>query len=347
MALLDVPTILAGGAFCRIARLVFHELAESRRNLHAARGSLPCDASVQFSGGFRTSGGCPCVDEYVEALVEVCRFLRGQDPAGIGNVHALARTHLRLRVVKDLHRRRRAGRTQQRTDRLEHGAIGRALSTPEQKALLRHLVEEAGSDAPLDSDTQLIGRLARRRAGELGGTAEDHVGGVRHDLPVVRQAAITHGRRQRDPAGVLVSWWEHYVETGLGRRERLSTVPITTAAPEGEPSGASTLDLADPRADEPFDAVLHTHALSQTTGRPVEQADPELAVVGALSGAVAATTTQLQARAAVRTALRTLGTAELVPRARLAVLLGDPAALDAVLSAAGDLAPIADSRVPA
>jgi len=124
------------------------------------------------------------VDEYIEALVEVCRFLRGQDPASIGNVHALARTHLRLRVVKDLHRRRR-------TDRLEHGAIGRALSTPEQKALLRHLVEEAGSDAPLDSDTQLIGRLARRRAGEFGGAAEDHVGGVRHDLPVVRQAAIT------------------------------------------------------------------------------------------------------------------------------------------------------------
>lgn len=346
MALFGVPTILDNSAFSRLARVVFHELAESRRNLHAARGALHCDASFQFAGGFRVSGGCPCVDEYTDALVEVCRFLQGQDPAGIGNVYALARTHLRLRVVKDLHRRRRAGRTQQRTDRLEHGAVGRALSTPEQRALLRHLVEEAGSDAPLDSDTQLIGRLARRRTDEFG-PAEDHVEGVRHDLPVVRQAAITHGRRRRDPGGVLVSWWEHYVENGLGRRERLSTIPIITAVPEDEPTGTSTLDLADPRAGEPFDAVLQAHALSQATGRPVERADPELAVVGTLTGAVAATTTQLQARAAVRTALRALGTAELVPHTRIAVLLGDPAALDAVISAAGDLAARSVSKVPA
>ncbi|MFN2495171.1 MAG: hypothetical protein ABR608_04585, partial [Pseudonocardiaceae bacterium] len=266
MAHCGVPAILDDNAFSRIARVVFHELAESRRNLHAARGALPCDASFRFVGGFRVSGGCPCVDEYIDALVEVCSFLQRQDPTGISNVYALVRTHLRLRVVKDLHRRRRAGRTQQRTDRLEHGAIGRALTTPEHKALLRHLVEEAGSDSPLDSDVQLIRRLARRRADEFGGTAEDHVDGVRHDLPVVRQAAIRHGRRRRDPAGVLVSWWERYVETGLGRRERLSTVPITMVAHEGEPNGTPTVDLADSRAGEPFAAMLQTHAITQVTG---------------------------------------------------------------------------------
>lgn len=338
--------ILDDGAFCGIARVVFHELAESRRNLHAARGALPCDASFRFGGGFRVSGGCPCVDEYLDALVELCRFLQRQDPAGIGNVHALARTHLRLRVVKDLNRRRRAGRTQQRTDRLEQGAIGQALGTPERKALLRHLVEEAGSDSPLDSDEQLIRRLARRRADEFGGTTDGHVDAVRQDLPVVRQAAITHGRRQRDSAGVLVSWWEYYVETGLGRRERLSTIPITTAAVDGEPA---TVDLADPRADQPFDAVLQAHAISRATGLPTEplDSDPELAVVRILAEAVAPTTTQLQARAAVRTALRSLSRADVVSRGRVAVLLDDPAALDAVASAAGDLAPMAASKVPA
>lgn len=341
-----LSAILDDGAFCGIARVVFHELAESRRNLHAARGSLPCDASFRFGGGFRVSGSCPCVDEYLDALVELCRFLQRQDPAGIGNVHALARTHLRLRVVKDLNRRRRAGRTQQRTDRLEQGAIGQALRTPEQKALLRHLVEEAGSDSPLDSDAQLIRRLARRRAGEFGGTTDDHIDAVRQDLPVVRQAAIAHGRRRRDPAGVLVSWWEHYVETGLGRRERLSTISITTAAVDGEPA---TVDLADPRADEPFDAVLQAHAISRATGLPAEplDSDPELAVVHALARAVAPTTTQLQARAAVRTALHSLSRADIVSRSRVAVLLDNPAALDAVASAAGDLVPMAASKVPA
>jgi hypothetical protein len=347
MASLGVPAVLDDDTFPSIARIVFHELAESRRNLHAARAALPCDASFRFISGFRVSGDCPCVDEYLEALVEVCRFLQRQGSSGIGNVSALTRTHLRLRVVKDLNRRRRAGRTQQRTDRLEHGAIGRALATPDQKALLRHLVEEAGSDSPLDSDTQLVRRLARRRADEFGGTADDHIDGVRRDLPVVRQAAIIHGRRQRDSADVLVSWWERYVETGLGRRERLSTVPITTATPDGEQVGTPALDLADSLAGEPFEAVLQAHAISEATGRPVSGPDPELAVVSMLVDAVATAATALQARAAVRAALSALGCAEAVPGTRIEVLLGDPAALDAVVCAAGDLAPISGSRVPA
>lgn len=347
MALFGIPTDLEGGMFCRIAHIVFHELAESRRNLHTARGALPCDASFRFAADFRVSGGCPCVDEYLDALVEVCRFLQCQDLADVRNVYALARAHLRLRVVKDLNRRRRAGRTQQRTDRLEHGAIGRALATPEQRALLRHLVEEAGSDSPLDSDTQLVRRLARRRGDEFGGSADDHSDGVGRDLPVVRQAAITHGRRQRDSAGVLVSWWERYVETGLGRRERLSTVPITMAIPEGEQPGSPVLDLADPRAGEPFDAVLQTRAISEVTGKPAARADPELAVVRMLAGAVATATTALQARAAIRAALHVLGATDAVPQSRIDVLLGDPAAFDAVVCAAGDLLLAPAVKVPA
>lgn len=345
MAYFAIPAIVGNKAFGRLARVVFYELDESRRRLHAARGALRCDAHFRFDE-FRVWGDCPCVNEYVDALVEVCRYLQTHDPARIGNVYALARTHLRLRVIKDLNRRRRAERTQQRTDRLERGAIGRALDTPEQRALLRHLVDEAGSDAPLDSDLQLVGRLARRRATEFGGVAEDHADGVRRDLPVVRQAAISHGRRQRDLSGVLVSWWEHYVEHGLGRRERLCTVPITTT-PGDEAGAAATLDVADPRAGDPFDAALHAHALGQATGRLPDGLDPDAGVVAMLTDAVTATTTQQQARAAVRAALCALSAAEIVPRARLAVLLGDPAALDAVVSAADDLDPGTGHRLPA
>jgi hypothetical protein len=234
------------GLFGEIARVVFEETGRARRNLHAARGALRCDASYRLAGGLRTSGGCPCVDEYVDAVVEVWRYLEHQDPAAVGSYAALARTHCRLRVVKDLQRQRRGARSQQRTDRLADGAIGRALSTPAQRALLRHLVEEAASSAPLEDQAQLLHRLALRRAaasGQPAEAAEQLLGEVARDLRVVRQAAITHGRRQRDSAGMLVSWWEHYVETGLGWRERLSTVPVSTTAIDETPG----VDVADHR----------------------------------------------------------------------------------------------------
>jgi hypothetical protein len=208
--------------FAEISRIVYDETRDALRKLHLVRGALGCDASIRVGRGFRVSGGCPCVDEFVDAVVEVWRYLGEHDPAAVRSYGALARTHCRLRVIKDLNRRRRGRRTQQRTDRLENGPIGQTLSTPAQRALLRHLVDEAASAAPLDGEAQLIRRLAVLRAAEFGGTEDEHLAQVARDLRVVRDTAISHGRRQRDSAGTLVSWWEYYVDTGLGRRERLS-----------------------------------------------------------------------------------------------------------------------------
>ncbi|MCA1601088.1 MAG: hypothetical protein LC776_05415, partial [Acidobacteria bacterium] len=89
--------------------------------------------------------------------------------------------------------------------------------------------------------------------------------------------------------------------------------------------------------------------ITQVTGLSPEPpgSDPELAVVNVLAEAVALTTTRVQARASVRVALHALSCADVVPRSRLAVLLDDSAALDAVVSAADDLARISAGRVPA
>lgn len=239
-----------------VARVVFEETRESRRKLHRVRGALGCDATFDTGGTFVTSGGCPCVDEYIDAVVAVWQYLSRHSPDTVRSYAALARTHCRQRVVKDVHRKRRGARTQQRTDRLADGAIGQALRTDQQRVLLRHLVEEAASAAPLENDAQLMRRLADLRANEFGGTADAHLGEIMRDLPVVREAAVTHGRCRRDDIGRLVSWWESYVEVGLGWRERLSTVTIVTTDDEAD----RVVDFADPReaarADLAHDTVI-------------------------------------------------------------------------------------------
>ncbi|WP_424187664.1 hypothetical protein ACOBQX_07695 [Actinokineospora sp. G85] len=225
--------IVAGSAmpsFLSIAEIVFKATAQMRKDLHRVRGALGCDARFDLKGRFRVSGGCPCVDEFTEAVVVVWNYLLAQDPAVVGSYEAMARTHCRVRVVNDLLRARRGARGLQRTDHLAESVIGRALATDEQRALLRHIADEAGSAAPLESEAQLFDRLALLRAVEFGGTAAEHLAGVCADLPVVRAAAIRHGKRQRDSYGVQVSWWERYVEAGLGMRHRLGLVDSDVVA---------------------------------------------------------------------------------------------------------------------
>ena len=153
-----------GEPFERIARIVFEETARSRERLHQARGALHCDATFVLTGGFQVSGDCPCAEEYLDALCLVLLYLGGLDPAKVHSYGAIARKHCRLRVVPDVQRHRRGRRTQQRVDRLASGAIGRALATDRQRALLVDVVTEAGSAAPLEDDAQLLRSLAERRA---------------------------------------------------------------------------------------------------------------------------------------------------------------------------------------
>jgi len=227
-----------------VARIVFAETRASRRQLHAVRSALGCDATFEFDHTYVVSGGCPCVDEFVDVLVSVWRYLSDRDPATVRSYGALARTHCRLRAIPDAQRRRRGRQSIQKPEQLAVGAIGRALDTDRQRALLVDIVSEAGSAAPLDDDEQLLRRLAELRAGRFGGSPEAHLSGVYQDLLVVRDAADEHGARKRDSAGILVSWWEYYVESGLGKRERLHTVPVHET------------DVLDRTAARAMDAVL-------------------------------------------------------------------------------------------
>lgn len=229
-----------------VARIVFAETRVSRRQLHAVRGALGCDATFEFDCTYVVSGGCPCVDEFVDVVVSVWRYLSELDPATVRSYGALARAHCRLRAIPDARRQRRGRQSIQKPEQLATGAIGRSLATDQQRALLVDIVSEAGSAAPLDGDEQLPRRLAELRAGRFGGSPESHLAGVHRDLSVVRAAADEHGARKRDSAGVLVSWWERYVESGLGKRERLHTVPVHDHG----------LDVADPNAGRAMDAVL-------------------------------------------------------------------------------------------
>jgi hypothetical protein len=258
-----------------VARIVFAETRVGRSQLHAVRGALGCDATFDLDHAYVVSGGCPCVDEFVDVLLAVWRYLSDRDPATVRSYGALARAHCRLRAVPDARRQRRGRQSMQKPGQLATGAIGRALATDRQRALLVDIVSEAGSAAPLDGDEQLLRRLAELRADRFGGSPESHRSGVCRDLPVVRAAADEHGARKRDSAGVLVSWWERYVESGLGKRERLHTVPVH------DTPGDHGVDVPDPAAAQAMDAVLDrivstglalhlpgelAHALADTAG---------------------------------------------------------------------------------
>ncbi len=249
-----------------VARVVFAETRASRRQLHAVRGALGCDATFEFDHTYVVSGGCPCVDEFVDVLLAVWRYLSDHDPARVRSYGALARAHCRLRAVPDAQRQRRGRQSIQKPEQLAQGAIGRALATDQQRALLVDIVSEAGSAAPLDGDEQLLRRLAELRADRFGGRPESQLSGVIEDLPVVRAAAEGCGARKRDSAGVLVSWWERYVESGLGKRERLHTIP------SHDTIGDHRMDVPDPTAewamDEVLDRIVTTGlALHRTAGR--------------------------------------------------------------------------------
>ena len=249
-----------------VARVVFAETRASRRQLHAVRGALGCDATFEFDHTYVVSGGCPCVDEFVDVLLAVWRYLSDRDPATVRSYGALARAHCRLRAVPDAQRQRRGRQSIQKPEQLAQGAIGRALATDQQRALLVDIVSEAGSAAPLDGDEQLLRRLAELRADRFGGRPESQLSGVIEDLPVVRAAAEGRGARKRDSAGVLVSWWERYVESGLGKRERLHTIP------SHDTIGDHRMDVPDPTAewamDEVLDRIVTTGlALHRTAGR--------------------------------------------------------------------------------
>ncbi len=240
------------------------------------------------------------MDEFVDVLLAVWRYLSDCDPATVRSYGALARAHCRLRAVPDARRQRRGRQSIQKPEQLATGVIGRALATDQQRMLLVDIVSEAGSAAPLEGDEQLLRRLAELRADRFGGSPESHLSGACRDLPVVRAAADGPGARKRDSVGILVSWWERYVESGLGKRERLHTVAARDSPSE---------DMPDPAAARAMDAVLDRIV---TAGLALQLSEEH-----ALAHALADTAGRRNAAEPVRGHLRALAAVGVVPPAAL------------------------------
>jgi hypothetical protein len=165
----------------------------------------------------------------VDVLLAAHQFLvaRGTTiryPEGAVRRHIASRQH-------DYPRQQRGERgAQVRTDRLLTSARAGQLETDEQRQLLKEIADEAGSEAPLENEAQLEVRLAVLRARRLKVDPDSVLADVRRDLAIVK-AHYSSGRLvnvgtvdQPD----LVSWWEAYIERPLGRRHRMSDIPVST-----------------------------------------------------------------------------------------------------------------------
>lgn len=310
--------VLSPGELLDIIRAIWHELAGTRSALHGVRRAGPCDlrcvvAGVDLAGParpadptaarLRISGGCECRDLLVDAIVEADRFLLAH-PRLI-NPPGAVRVHVRTRTAADYTRNRRVQMgAQARTDRIRTSARGRALPDDLHRAVFEHLVAEAGSLAPLDSDDQLHLRLAELVATEFGGSPATHRDRVTAAVRAI-EAVCRAGARIIAEAGSdeLITWWERYIERPLGRRTRLTTIPLDhdAGAPIPDPRAIDPGERFDEFAgDELGEVVLRfvvdvaRHALTAAAGPTDERRLDDL-----LGRALRAATQELAGRAAL------------------------------------------------
>ena len=251
-----------------VLRVVWFEAQPLRRDLHRMLRVRCCDTSLACGDvvlgaaapaarprTFFVGGSCPCRDYLVDLVVEAHRFLTAH-AALLRNPAGAVRIHLRTRGAADWIRGARVARgAQARPDRLRHGAIARRLADGPDRAVLEFIADEAGSPAPLNGPQHLLDRLADRVAHELGGTGSDHRGTVADALPRVEAACRTGRRSVVD--GVLVTWWERYVEAPLGRRPQSSDEPLDAPAPGGGPAVEAPCPVASAATDEVVDALAY------------------------------------------------------------------------------------------
>jgi hypothetical protein len=232
------------------------------------------------STSFRLSGHCECSGLLADVLDCALRYL-DLNRATILDPPAAARRHVKHRQHDYIRTRRAARGAQVRTDRLETSAQGRRLATQEQRWLLRDIADEAGSEAPLDSEEALFNRLAVLRARRTGEDPSAVQAAVEVDFQIVR-AACSVGRLINVGNAIhpeYVSWWDAYVERPLGRRRRSSDISLDNYSIE------STLPRESERfpglcAPEPDLAVgtlraflldALRHAERQHSGRPTAE----------------------------------------------------------------------------
>ncbi|HEX5495688.1 MAG TPA: hypothetical protein VFX70_14045 [Mycobacteriales bacterium] len=220
----------------------------------------------------RLTGQCPCRDLVADTLLLMHQYLTGCGQT-LHDPPAAVRIHIRRRKHDLIRERRHTLGAQVRTDRVHSSARARGLATDEQRNLLRDVVDEAGLAAPLESQEQLECRLASLRAGRSGSADPVRPGAAPAGSPRASDALIDAVRRDfaavaahcstgprvnvgTGPHPEYVTWWEAYVERPLGRRGRLSDIPVGTAPWQDPVEGRPAIDVACPWSDGAFALVL-------------------------------------------------------------------------------------------
>lgn len=213
---------------------IWWEVQDMRAHIHRANrtGAQECDVvlafgDVEFSNrgrrlgrrvtGLHVDGSCPCRDYVLDAVVDAERFLAGHGE-GLRNPAGAVRKHIRMHFQSDwIRRRRTAAGAQARVDRLRNSSYSRQLPDEFHRAVLRHIVDEAGSAGQLAGPDQLHRRIAERVVAEFGGEVESELEAVRSALSTIELVCRTGN--SFDPGdGTRITWWERYVERPLGRR---------------------------------------------------------------------------------------------------------------------------------
>lgn len=256
----DARVVIAGVSLVEVGRL--RAIAATAKALAPCRicgrpaAEQPPESQLA-DHRFFVGGECPCRQMLVDVLLAAHQFLVARGTA-IRHPEGAARRHIGSRQ-HDYPRQQRAARgAQVRTDRLLTSARARKLETDEQRQLLKEIADEAGSEAPLENEAQLEKRLAVLRARRLKVDPDSVLAEVRRDLAIVK-AHYSLGRLvnvgtvdQPD----LVSWWEAYIERPLGRRHRMSDIPVSTVPTCLDEGAQAGLQLPCPSGEVGYQQIV-------------------------------------------------------------------------------------------
>ncbi|MCG8915208.1 hypothetical protein L6E12_05310 [Actinokineospora sp. PR83] len=316
-----------------VVRAAFDELREIRQRLHASHLVAHCDLGLVLRElrcgpaprrepepptGLVLSGECLCRDLVADVLHVVTTFLT-EHGASITNPPGAVRVHVRKRVHDVLRSYRCARGAQAKPKQARGNRYGRALPDDEHRAVLGHLVDEAGYSAPLPGGGYLVRRLAERCAAEFGKPVPYYLERVPAMVDTIRRvcsagARVNVGTRT---APEYTTWYDAYIDRPLGRRPDTA---VTSLSGGGTALWGSD-HVADPGAESAFTAVEVWDA----------DRDPDSVVVDTVVARLAAVPPSAQ-QAGLRSALLGLADSGLLPRQRAESLLSDPDGMDDVVS---------------
>ncbi|GAA3039909.1 hypothetical protein [Actinokineospora globicatena] len=316
-----------------VVRAAFDELKDIRSRLHASHLVTRCDLGLvlrelrygpaarrgrQAPIGLVLSGDCVCRDLVVDVLHVATTFLT-EHGATITNPPGAVRVHVRKRVHDVLRSYRCARGAQAKPKQVRSNRYGRALPDEEHRAVLGHLVDEAGYSAPLPGGGYLVRRLAERCAAEFGKPVPYYLERVPAMMSTIRRVCDTGARVNvgTRTAPEYVTWYDAYIDRPLGRRPDTA---VTSLSDDGAARWGHD-QVADPNAQSAFTAVEVRDA----------DPDPDSVVVDTVVRRMSEVSPSAW-EAGLRSTLLGLADGGLLPRQRAESLLSDPDGMDDLMS---------------